>query len=127
MKKFKRKAVALFATLAMAATSAFGLLSLAACTDSNETFGSDTGSTQIDGNKTYSVSSVFGTRTVTASENTYYVSPDGTGDGSAESPADLMTLVSGDASTLQPGDTVILKDGVYSLTSTLAIDRKSVV
>ena len=122
MKKFKRKAVALFATLAMAATSAFGLLSLAACTDSNETFGSDTGSTQIDGNKTYSVSSVFGTRTVTASENTYYVSPDGTGDGSAESPADLMTLVSGDASTLQPGDTVILKDGVYSLTSTLAIN-----
>lgn len=122
MKKFKTKTVALCVTLAMAATSAFGLLSLVGCSD-DETFGSDTGTTEVVGTQNeasaYTISSVFGTRTVYSSGTTYYVSPTGSGDGSEESPADLETLVGGDS--LVAGDTVILKDGTYELTETLYI------
>ncbi|MCD8309534.1 MAG: hypothetical protein LUD19_06740 [Clostridia bacterium] len=125
MKKNKTKLLSAIVVLAMAGSSLSGVLS--ACSTSEETFGSDTGSTELSitgvnsGVTSYTVSSVFGSRTATTSGTTYYVSPDGSGTGTAADPADLMTLVNGSGSALEPGDTVILKDGTYTLTSTLYI------
>ena len=125
MKKTKRKIFSLLSTLAIFATASFGALSLASCSDKNEMFGSNSGTTdvtQIEEGKTYTVSSVFGAKEVVALR-TLYVSPDGTGDGTEENPMGITAALGGSAAAVQPGDVVILKDGEYKFSNTFTINK----
>lgn len=125
MKSIKIKVVSVLITVALLATVVFGALSLSAGTYNTEYFGMNNGTTEIDvydGMTTYTVSTVFGSKTVTA-DRILYVSPDGSGSGTEDDPASLTSVLSGSSALVQEGDVVIIKDGEYALTSTLTISK----
>ncbi len=125
MKKLRSKIISAIAVLAIAASAAMGALSFAACGDKNEMFGSQNGNTDlvgVDEGKTYTVSSVFGSREVVA-ERMLYVSPDGTGTGSKNSPASIENAIGGSEALVQPGDVVVLADGTYKFSGTFTVSK----
>ncbi|MDE6441974.1 MAG: hypothetical protein K2L12_04375 [Clostridia bacterium] len=118
MKSAKKKFLSAIAVFAVSSATVCGALSFAGCANRVTNTTEDTIQRHL-----YTVSSAMGEREVEASGKIYYVSPTGIGtEGTQENPASLSIINAvAEESILQPGDTVILKDGVYEQDSTIRL------
>lgn len=112
MKKssIKKQILSAIAVLTISATTIGGAVSIAGCSEKSSNL-----SKQDLSNATVISTAKYGDVYSVSSGTTYYVAPDGSSsnDGSESSPKNISLLSSLDA--LKPGDTVLLKPGVYKV------------
>lgn len=122
-----RKFLSAAAVLAISATAAISVVPLAGCLNNDTASDDDFGKliTEDANHNLNYISTATGTVQTKSSGKTYYVAPDGVlgNDGSswdkATSIADLLRRTGDEA--LQPGDTVYVKPGTYSIQSMVTV------
>ncbi|MDE6105241.1 MAG: hypothetical protein K2G38_06150, partial [Clostridia bacterium] len=122
--KSKKKLLSMIAVLALSASTVIGVASAAGCSDK----ATKLGGTQTYGKTGNTITTAAGEVNNISSGTVYYVAPDGdrNNDGSEDHPLDIVTILNATDSSktyLKPGDTVLVKPGVYKLAQSGGYER----